>query len=256
MMEGDEAWKAVVWGALAAAGLPLGALLAWWVPFSHRAIARWTAFGGGVLLAILSLELVTEAGEAGGARLFSPCFLAGALLFSGINWRLSVRGAQRRKRCGECVKQPSEAQQPGSGQAILLGVVLDGVPEALVLGLTLGAGGGAPVPLLLGFLLANVPQGLSATSGMRDAGRSPRQVYAVWGAVVAASAGVAWAGAAALAGAPPALRAVAMTLAAGAVLAMLAEAMIPEAFHGEMHFSGLVTAAGFVAAFALHRVTG
>jgi zinc transporter, ZIP family len=246
-------------GLLAGVGLVLGALIGYSGRVRHRAVAVVMGFGAGVLVAVLTLELVAEARERGSTAATAGGFLLGALVFSTINWRLEHRGAAQRKRCGECVAQPTESEVPGSGLAIAVGALIDGIPESMAIGLSVASAEGSravhatsvSVALIGGFFMANVPQGLSGASGMRDAGRSLRYVIAVWGTVVAASTLAAIAGAVVVADAGVQILAGLVALAAGGVMAMLAETMIPEAFHLNRRFIGVITATGFVAAVIL-----
>ena len=101
-------------------------------------------------------------------------------MFSSVNWLLSRHGAKHRKRCGECVEQPREEQQPGSGLAIAAGSFLDGVPEGVVLGLSVLHQGAPGLGTVAAFFLGNIPEALSSSAGMRRAGRSARYVFGVW----------------------------------------------------------------------------
>lgn len=185
--------------------------------------------------------------------------MGGALLFSLGNWLLERRGAAERKRCGMCVPQPSEAEIPGSGRAIAVGALIDGIPESLAIGLSTAASGAEggqgdmslSIALVAGFFLANIPQGISSASGMRVAGRSREYVLGVWATVVAASTIASIVGAVAFEGVSDVFLAAITALAAGGVLAMLAETMIPEAFHLNRRFIGAVTAFGFMVALLL-----
>ena len=247
-------------GLLAGGGLFIGALLGYLGRLHHRIIAIIMGFGAGVLVAVLTLELVIESEERGALAFTAGGFIAGAILFSVTNLLLERRGAADRKRCGACVAQPSEEDVPGSGLAIAIGALIDGIPESMAIGLSVVAVRSVPtaesaasisVALIAGFFLANIPQGLSSASGMREAGRSRGYVLGVWGAVTLASALAAVVGAVAFADAGDQFRAALTALAAGAVLAMLAETMIPEAFHRNMSFIGAVTASGFMVALIL-----
>ncbi|MFH9263094.1 ZIP family metal transporter [Streptomyces sp. NPDC017546] len=240
-------------GLLAAIGLLLGAIVGYTDRLSHRAIATVTGFGAGVLIAVLTLELLVDSHEHGSAPATAIGFLLGALLFSTINRGLERREAAHRKRCGACVAQPTEEQAPGSGTAIAVGALIDGIPESIAIGLTVATtgGSGAPVALVAGFFLANIPQGISSASGMRQAGRSRTYVLGVWSTVVATSTLAAVLGAVAFADAGGTFLAGLTALAAGGVLAMLAETMIPEAFHLNHRFIGVITATGVVVALLL-----
>ncbi len=246
--------QAGLWGLLAGAGLVIGAAVAFFADLPHRLIAAVMGFGGGVLIAVLSVDLMEEAFTEGGALPTIGGFLLGALVFSSVNVLLAKRGAKHRKRCGGCVQQPKEADAKGSGSAIAAGALLDAVPESVVIGLSLLGGGKIGVGLVAGFFLANVPQGLSSAAGMKQAGRSAGYIFGVWGGIALVSGVAALIGNVAFSGLAPEIVATISAVAAGAILAMLAETMIPEAFERAHNFIGLVTVAGFLAAFALTKL--
>lgn len=247
---------AAVWGVLAASGLLIGAFVASFGRLSHRVIASTMGFGGGVLIAVLSINLMGSAFQEGGATAATLGFLFGATIFCTINWLLARHGARHRNRCGECVEQPSEVDHRGSGMAIALGSVIDSVPESLVIGLSMARGDNIGVGLIVGFFLANVPQGLSSATGMKRAGRSTRYICTLWAGVLLISGVAASAGYVLLDSAVPALPATIIAFAAGGVLAMLAESMIPEAFADAQPFIGLITGTGFVVAFLIIERAG
>ncbi|WP_258723302.1 ZIP family metal transporter [Cellulomonas sp. NS3] len=247
------AWlEAGLWGLVAGGALLLGALVAWRVRVPQRAVAGVMAFGAGVLVSALAFELVVPAQEQGGLGPTVAGFLGGAVTYVAANEWLARRGARHRKR--STGQQPSEQQSAGSGAAIAVGALLDGVPESVVLGLSVLGGGGVGVGVLVAVAISNVPEGLSSAAGMKRAGRGPRYVFGVWGAIAAASGLAAALGAAALGGASPTTVAVITAVAAGAILAMIADTMIPEAFEGTHALTGLVTALGFVAALAVQQL--
>lgn len=245
--------QATLWALLAASGLVIGAAVAIFFNdrLSHRVISAVMGIGGGVLIAVLSVDLMTRAFDEGGALATVSGFLLGALVFSFINWRLAQHGAKDRKRCGACVSQPSEDQQKGSGAAIAVGSLLDGIPESLVIGLSILHGGSVSAGLIVGFFLSNVPQGLSSAAGMKQAGRSNGYIWTVWIGVVALSSLAAALGSLLLGSAAPVIPATILAFAAGGVLAMLAEVMIPEAFDDAQPFMGLITVVGFLLSFLI-----
>src|SRR5918998_6916250 len=171
--------QAGLWGLLAGAALVLGAALAHFLDLPHRLIAAVMGFGSGVLVAVLSVDLIEEAYAAGGLPATVLGVFAGATAFSAANWGLARYGAAHRKRCGRCVQQATEAGVPGSGLAIALGALLDGIPEALVVGLSLRTGGAVSTVAVVGFFLSNLPEGLASAAGMRKAGRPVRYVMGV-----------------------------------------------------------------------------
>jgi zinc transporter, ZIP family len=238
-----SAW-AFFWGAAAASGVLVGAILGLFTHLGHRAIAATMSLGAGVLLSVASIEIASEA-----LMLASPVstvggIIAGAATFSLANAALIV--ANDRKRCGECKRQPSEVDAPGSGASIALGTALDAVPEALILGVTLRAGGPDPA-LLVALVLSNLPEALSGTAGMRLASRSSTYVLSLWSGVVLATAAATALAFYFLSDLGPDATAVLKAYGAGALIAMAAETMIPEAFHNGPRYSGILAATGFAA---------
>ncbi|MEJ7728395.1 MAG: hypothetical protein WKG00_04190 [Polyangiaceae bacterium] len=239
-------------GLLAGGALVLGAVVTLLVELPHRVIAAVMAFGSGVLVSVLGTELMEESVKIGGLGPTLSGFAAGAAIFSGANWLLSKRGAEHRNRCGDCVEQPKESAVPGSGLAIALGALLDGIPESLIVGLGVDDGK-AKFAVIAGFFIANLPQGLSSASGMKQAGRGAVYILSIWAGIALISGLAAGIGNITLGGAPPEVAAIIKAFAAGAVLAMLAETMIPEAFEKAQSFIGAITGAGFFTAFLLSK---
>jgi zinc transporter, ZIP family len=248
-------WLAAgAWGLVAGGALVLGAAVAWRGRVSQQAIAWVMAFGAGVLISALAFDLVGEARESAGLVPVAGGFLLGAVVYVAANAVLSRHGAQHRKRSG--AQQPSEEEQEGSGTAIALGALLDGVPESVVLGLGLVAGGAVSPAMLAAIFISNVPEGLSSSAGMKANGRSARYVFGVWGGIALASGISASVGYLALQDASAGSIAFITTVAAGAILVMVADTMIPEAFERAHLVTGLVTTVGFLLAFAVHDVGG
>lgn len=235
-------------GLLSASGLVLGAAAGWRFQARHRTIAAATAVGVGLLIAAASLYLIANALESVAPATAAAGALLGGAAFSLLNLGLKRWGADRRKRCGECVRQPTESGEPGSGLAVALGSLLDAVPEALIIGAaTTGAGRALPPLALIGaFALGNFAEGLSSTAGMRDAGRSRAFVSLLWLGVVLVTAAAAIAGYAIFSGGSL-QQGWLEAIAAGALIALVIETMAPEAVHGQPGFSGLLAMLGFAA---------
>lgn len=234
------------WGWIASLGLLAGAAAGMYAPLEHRGIARAMALGAGVLLAVLSLELLGAATREGGAVRVTAAFALGAVAFSLANAWLARRGARDRKRCGGCVEQPSERSSPGSGLAIVFGTMLDALPESVILGLETASGGSPGWAVVAAFAVGNIPEALSGAAGMTAARRSARYIWAVWIAASALSAATAGASAAFLPAASAQALAHLKAFAAGALLSMTVETLIPEAAHGAGAFTGTLAAGGFV----------
>jgi ZIP family zinc transporter len=239
------------WGLLAGSALVVGSLVAWLVDVPRMVVASVMAFGSGVLISALSFDLVDEAEKSGGLVATAIGFLGGASVYVLLNVLLARRGARHRKRSGE--QQASEDEQPGSGSAIAVGALLDGIPESVVLGLSLLGGGGVGVPVLAAIFVSNLPEGLSSSAGMKRNGRSARYVLGVWIGIAVASGLAGLLGCLLLQGASAQAIAVITAVAAGAILAMVADTMIPEAFDEAHLFTGLLTTAGFILAFTISR---
>jgi ZIP family zinc transporter len=241
------------WGFLAGTALLMGAAVGYKLRVPPRWIAAVMAFGSGVLISALAFDLMDEAYRAGGFIAAAVGFLAGAVAFTSITIVLDRRGAKRRKRSHS---QPSESEDSGSGLAIAVGALLDGIPESIVIGVSLLEGGKVSFVAVLAIFLSNLPEGLSSAAGMKQAGRSAGYIFGVWFGIAVASGIAAAVGNAVFAGASPGLVAGTTTFAAGAILAMLVDTMIPEAFEHAHDFAGLITVIGFLASFALSRLLG
>jgi zinc transporter, ZIP family len=241
--------EAGLWGLLAGGALVLGALIAWFVRVPATVVASVMAFGSGVLISAVAFDLMQEAAAIGGLIATSGGFLGGAVLYVLANLALARRGARHRKRSGGL--QPSESEKSGSGAAIAIGALLDGVPESVVLGLGLLGGGAVSVSVLAAVFISNVPEGLSSAAGMKRSHRSARYVFGVWGGIAVASGVSALLGNLLLGGAPPEAESVITAVAAGAILSMIADTMIPEAYERTHAWTGLITTLGFLVAFVL-----
>ncbi|MFI5489541.1 ZIP family metal transporter [Micromonospora echinaurantiaca] len=244
-----ESLQAGGWGLLAGSALLIGAAAGWYARVPQRVIASIMAFGAGTLLSAVSFELIVKAYEHGGVLPTTLGAAAGAVAFTLANVVLARRGGQHRKRSGR--RQPTEAQRPGSGNAIAVGALLDGIPESVVIGASLLGGKTVSLVTVGAVFLSNVPEALSSAAGMRHAGRSRRWVFTLWTLIALATGVSAVAGHILLGDASPAALAAITALAAGGILAMIIDTMVPEAFENAHLLAGLITVAGFLIAFAV-----
>jgi ZIP family zinc transporter len=246
--------QAGFWGFVAGAALLIGAAIAYFLNVPQRLIAGIMAFGSGVLISALSFELMDEAFRQGGFDSTAIGFLGGAAVYTAANWLLDKQGAKHRKRSGG--QQPSEKENAGSGLAIAVGALLDGIPESIVIGLSMLHGGGVSMVAVIAIFLSNIPEGLSSAAGMKKAGRSATYIFGIWAGIALTSGIAALVGYTVFQGWSDEIVAATTAVAAGAILAMLADTMIPEAFEVAHNFAGLITVAGFLAAFVLSKLGG
>lgn len=238
--------EAFGWGALGASALLIGALVAYLLSPSRRVIAVVMALGTGLLIGSVSYELVDDALEHQAVAWVALMVLVGAAVFTVGDWLLERGGGGDRK-------DPTGAQTEGSPLAIVLGSVLDGIPESFVLGLTV-LQGGVSVALLAGVALSNLPEGMSSSSGLKAAGWPQGRVVLMWSAVVLVSALAAAAGYAMLDPASGRTGALVQAFAGGALLAMLADTLLPEAYAVEGVLTGPLVVAGFAVSLALSAI--
>jgi ZIP family zinc transporter len=242
----DDMAAAIGWGALAASALLVGALIAYHLTPSPDVIALVMALGTGLLIGSVSFELVDEALRTRTVAAVGLFVMIGAAVFTVGDWLLTRGGGADRKDSGG-------AQADGSALAIVLGSVLDGIPESFVLGLTV-LEGGVSAALLAAVVLSNLPEGMSSSSGLRAAHWPERRVLLMWSAVIAVSALSAALGYLVLDPARETGGALVQAFAAGALLAMLATTMLPEAYEREGLLTGPLVVAGFAVSIALSAV--
>jgi ZIP family zinc transporter len=236
--------EAAFWGLVGGIALVVGALMALYLRTSTRFIGLVMGFGTGVLFSAVAFELTRESYDRAGADAVVFGLLAGSLVFFAGDWVLDHRGANRRK-------SPTGMQDNATGSALVLGALLDGIPESAAIGVSLIGGKGVGVAVVAAVFLSNIPEGLSASAGMKASGRSTRTILTMWAVVALICTLAAALGYVLLGSAPPVVIAVTQSFAAGAILTMLSDTMVPEAVKHAGSLVGLVTALGFVCAFLL-----
>ena len=235
--------EAFGWAVLAASALVLGAVAGVAMNVPRASVGLALAFGAGALISAVSFELTEEAFAGGGFLTLATGLAGGALTYFAGNWWLKHRGGARR---GTTVTGPAE----GQGLSIVLGAVLDGIPESVVLGAMILAGGAVSPAFFAAVLLSNVPEGFSASADLRKEGHPTGWILRLWLIVVVASGLAAALAFAVLNDAGPAIPFV-QAFAAGGLITMLVDTMIPEAYEDSGDRAGLVTVLGFALAFLL-----
>jgi zinc transporter, ZIP family len=236
--------EALLAGTFAGSSLLLGAAIALVRPPRERTLGLIMAFGSGVLISAVAYDLVLEAVSISGGAGIPLGAAAGAFTFYAGDRAIGSAGGGRRKAVARTGSE-------GSPNAVVLGTILDGIPESIVIGLTLLAGEGVSVALFAAVFLSNLPEAMAATSGLAASGVARGRIIVMWTLVMIVSGLAAWAGYAVLGEASPWVVAVVMAFAAGAVLTMLADTMMPEAFAHGGNTAGLATTLGFVVAIAI-----
>lgn len=236
--------SAFLWGGLAAASILIGYFLAN-RDLSNRTIGIIMGVGAGALLSAIAYELIPESALGGSGMALA--FILGAIAFFIGDWVIDHRGGSDRKNIA--------GDQPGgSGAAIFIGTLLDNVPESIILGMTLAIGGVINVAFLAAVFISNFPEGVAGTLNLETSGYSRKKVFWMWTALVGISAVCAGLGFLAIQLLPTADGRLAQAFAAGAMLTMLADAMMPEAFeHGGLTV-GLFTVLGFLLAAMLSAI--
>jgi zinc transporter, ZIP family len=236
------------WGTLAASSLVIGAVAALRLRIGLRAIGLIMAFGSGVLISAVAFDLVEEAVDMQSGHwavvvgIFAGCgvFFAGDSLIDRFG--------------GEDRKDASGGQASGSALAIVLGTVLDGIPESMVIGLTIFQGGAVGAAYLTAVFISNLPEAISSTAGLAASGWKSARILWMWIGIALVSGLASLAGYGFFQSSSPDTVAFVLAFAAGAILTMLADTMMPEAFEHGGKLAGVVTTLGFVVAFTIHQL--
>jgi ZIP family zinc transporter len=239
--------EALFWGLFAGSSLILGGGIGFWIPLSREVRGLIMGFGAGVLISAVAYELVDDAfAAADGFAIVAAGLFAGAATFFVGDGLIDRMGGGERKR-----SEGTHAAAGGAALAIVLGIVLDGVPESAVIGLTLLEGAGVSVAMIAAVFLSNLPEAIAATTGLSRSGWARRKIFGLWALVTLVSGLSALVGYVVFDGAGPRALAFVLAYAGGAILTMLADTMMPEAFERGGRLTGLATTLGFAVAFAI-----
>jgi zinc transporter, ZIP family len=231
--------SAFIWGLLATSSLVVGGSLGMWVDFSRRTLGIIMAFGAGVLLSAVAYELTFDAlRDAAGSGFPALGFLVGALTFFFIDMLIGKIGARGRKAI-------DSNHHSGLVVPLVLAIILDGIPESAVLGLGIRESGQVSAALLVAVFISNLPEAIASTNGMKAAGWGRLKVQLLWVGIALTCALTAVAGYALLGTASVMWLSFIKMFAAGAILVMLANTMMPEAYAHGGKLAGLFTVLGF-----------
>ena len=240
--------EAFGWGVVASSSLVIGAIIAIVTRPGLRVIGLIMGFGAGVLISAVSFDLVDEAFEksAGSGWTAAGIFAGCAVFFGGDLLVARLGGGERKDATGD--------QEGGSPLAIVLGTVLDGIPESMVIGLTIFEGGAVGAAYLAAVFISNLPEAISSTSGLVGSGWKRSRILWMWLTIAIVSGLASLAGYGLFQDASPDTVAFVLAFAAGAILTMLADTMMPEAFEHGGKWVGVVTTVGFAVAFTIHAL--
>jgi ZIP family zinc transporter len=240
------------WGLFSGMALVIGAAIAWFTNIPRKIIALVMAFGSGVLISALAFDLMDDAYKRGGLLSSIMGFLVGAGIYSLVNYIVNHHGGRHRKRSGPG-RQKTEREHPGSGLAIALGSLMDGIPESIAIGVSLIKGGTVGIAMVIAIFLSNLPEGLSSTAGMKKASRSALYVFSIWMGIALISGAASLIGYAVFSHLPSGYVAFTLAAAAGAILDMISDTMIPEAFEIVHNLIGFIAVLGFLLAFLMTK---
>ncbi|KJL41992.1 MULTISPECIES: ZIP family metal transporter [Microbacterium] len=266
-------WLAALSGLIGGGTLLVGAAVAWYIDIPQRIVAGIMAVGAGVLISTLAFELVEEAAADGGLVPTTVGFLGGAILYIVADQLISRRSRQRAAGSpqldassvteysdGDAIPANIVARRAGAqavsgaGLVIAVGALIDGIPESIVMGLSV-LQGGISIPIVAAIAISNFPEGLGSTAALKRGGSSGRYVALLWSGIALITVVASVLGYVAFQSASPNLIALITTIAAGGLLAMVCNTMIPEAFDEQQALTGLWATIGFLGAFLLHELT-
>lgn len=241
-------WEALFWGGVTGSAVLIGALFGMFFSIRPAVIGLIMAFGCGVLIGAATLDLLDEATKKGGLLFPALGFLFGALLFTLFDWIVSRKGGGERKRS-------ERSPESSSGLAIFIGTLMDAIPESVVIGLSLLEKGAVSWLLVIAIFISNFPEGMSSSVGLKKDGYSKSKIIGLWTVVLIFSALSVLLGYTFLDEAQAAVVSAIGAFAAGAIIAMVASTMMPEAFQKGGPVVGFIAASGLLAALILTHIT-
>jgi len=230
---------AFLWGLLATSSLVLGGIIASRFSLSKRTIGIILGFGAGTLISAISYELIFESMKlAKGTGFPAFGFFAGAFTFFFADKLIGKLGAGDRMNPG--ASKGSSLVVP-----MVLAIILDGIPESIVIGLGLFEAGSVSLAMLVAVFISNLPEAIAGSTGMKASGWSRKRINVLWSIIALVCAVATLAGYSLFTGASNQWLSFIQAFAGGAILMMLANSMIPEAYEHGGKLAGVFTVLGF-----------
>lgn len=249
----------MLFGFIASSPLLIGCLVSLFANLSQKLITTIMAFGSGVLIATLTFSILIEAFEVTHTvTAMILGFILGGISYGIANAILERKSKRRSSKSGGLVADSKATADisPPSGKSLFIGSVMDNIPENAALGITLASGGIINIAFLVPIFVSNLPEGLASTNDMKYAGLGRRYILILWSAAVVIGTLSTTIGYSVLSNASPPIISISIAFAGGAILVMLGETMIPEAFKRESFGKGVALLGGFVIAVLLTKVQG
>lgn len=247
----------ILYGFIASIPLLIGTVIALFINLPKNIIGAIMAFGSGVLIAALSFSLIEEAFKLSQSLISVILgFFFGGLAYTTVNYILHKKSKGQIRKRKRSHGEMAGGGKKASGISLLIGSVMDNIPENMALGISMVTGASINIVLVAAIFISNLPEGLSSSAGMKSNGKSKKYIFSIWIIAVAIGTLSPAIGFEILSKASPPIIAIAISFAAGAIIVMLAESMIPEAFEEGGMKIGIATMAGFAIAFILGKLNG
>src|SRR6478672_4884769 len=253
----------LVFGFIASSPLLIGCIVSLYFKLPDKLITTIMAFGSGVLIATLTFSILVEAFSVTHTLPATAIgLILGGVSYSIANSILERKSKSKSSKIGYTNKSDGndkiaiDKKNSTSGKSLFIGSIMDNIPENAALGITLAAGGAINIAFLVAIFVSNLPEGLASTSDMRSTGLSRNYILKLWSVAIVIGTIATAIGYAILSNTSPTIISISIAFAAGAILVMLGESMIPEAFKKEGFEKGIALLAGFLVAVILTKAQG
>jgi zinc transporter, ZIP family len=248
--------EAAFWGLVGGIALVIGAVFALVKAPSSRVVGLIMAFGAGVLISAVAYELVAKAFVAAARSGAVALGLAAGAVTYFVGDILIARGANMRRNSAGAAQNVAAAGASAAegGQALALGALLDGIPESIVIGTSMLSGSGVSVAMVVAVFVSNLPEAIAATDDLVRSEVPGQRIVGMWMVLALIFAVAAALGFSVVGALPAEVQAFIQAFAAGALLTMLGNTMIPEGYERARHWAGLCLVLGFALAFGLAAV--